>query len=62
MSIDFVMCWMFSVGVCWLSSVCLSALGCLICLSFFYLLSLLWLGWRVSSGCRRESGGGKVSR
>jgi hypothetical protein len=28
MRIDFVTCWMFSVGVCWLSSVCLPALGC----------------------------------
>ena len=29
MSIGFVVCWMFSVGVCWLSSVCLTSLGCL---------------------------------
>ena len=29
MSIGFVVCWMFSVGVCWLSSVCLTTLDCL---------------------------------
>jgi hypothetical protein len=31
----FVMCWMFSVGVCWLSSVCLTTLGCLYLSSSF---------------------------
>ena len=29
MSIGFVVSWMFSVGVCWLSSVCLTSLDCL---------------------------------
>jgi hypothetical protein len=77
MSIDFVMCWMFSVWVCWLSSVCLIALGCLylsssslpavaavlsvISAAAAVLTAVAGVGELVVVVRERESGGGRLS-